>query len=313
MSSNFSQVSPKLSLPVKRRPKPFSPSRKSVPLSICLFRVYIFPVVLSLNLLPIFSTTSSPLTVWDTNQSTKSGPIRIAFFSGSARSSLMTLRQWGHWINSLASRPILLSLNFSSQCGHEALKSNISFPFYKMEKEVAFFWIHSLFGCWLSLVFHKRQEHGFHAVWLDKHWMESVLCSQNDDAGVGTFNCKHFSTFYVFEHVTCFYHGISSLGNSGWVGMMVASCRKIFDKWKNPNHVFNNRPFKVEPFLLWFSPLHSPHRRATPLWPAETMAKNPSHQNTFPRGIRGLVFGGLLFLKDEWSDFLLGASFDFSL
>ncbi len=44
--------------------------------------------------------------------------------------------------------------------------------------------------------------------------MGSVLCSQNDDSGVNAFNCKHFPTFYVFEHITCFYHGISSLGNS---------------------------------------------------------------------------------------------------
>src|SRR4030043_309813 len=44
--------------------------------------------------------------------------------------------------------------------------------------------------------------------------MGSVLCSQNDDSGVNALHCKHFPTFYVFEHITCFYHGISSLGNS---------------------------------------------------------------------------------------------------
>ncbi len=39
----------------------------------------------------------------------------------------MSLRQRGHCINSLVSRPIMLSLNFSSQCGHRASKSNMVF------------------------------------------------------------------------------------------------------------------------------------------------------------------------------------------
>src|SRR5512137_1255969 len=39
----------------------------------------------------------------------------------------MSLRQRGHCINSLVSRPIMLSLNFSSQFGHKASKSNIGF------------------------------------------------------------------------------------------------------------------------------------------------------------------------------------------
>ena len=59
MSSNFSQVLIKLFLSVNFRPKPFSPSRKSVPSPISFFMTYIFPVFLSLNLSPIFSTTSS--------------------------------------------------------------------------------------------------------------------------------------------------------------------------------------------------------------------------------------------------------------
>ena len=65
------------------------------------------------------------------NQSTDSETTRIAFFSGSARSSLMSLRQWGHCINCLVSRPILLSLNFLSQSGHKTSKSNIGFPFFQ--------------------------------------------------------------------------------------------------------------------------------------------------------------------------------------
>ena len=59
ISSNFSQVLIKLFLSVNFRPKPFSPSRKSVPSPISFFMTYIFPVFLSLNLSPIFSTTSS--------------------------------------------------------------------------------------------------------------------------------------------------------------------------------------------------------------------------------------------------------------
>ena len=60
MSSNFSQVCFKLCLPVNLRPKPFSPSRQSVSLSISILTMYIFPVVLSLNLSPIFIVTPSP-------------------------------------------------------------------------------------------------------------------------------------------------------------------------------------------------------------------------------------------------------------
>ena len=63
----------------------------------------------------------------------------------------------------------------------------------------------------LHLAFYERQEYGCHVVWIDKHRLESVLCSQNDDTGINAFNCKDCPTFYVFEHVTCFYHGISLL------------------------------------------------------------------------------------------------------
>ena len=60
MSSNFSQVRFKLCLPVNRRPKPFSPSRQSVSLLISILMMYIFPVVLSLNLSPNFIIAPSP-------------------------------------------------------------------------------------------------------------------------------------------------------------------------------------------------------------------------------------------------------------
>ena len=66
------------------------------------------------------------------NQSTISGSIRIALFSGSSRSSLMILRQWGHCINSLVCRPSMFSLNLFSQYGHKASKSNIGFLFFKI-------------------------------------------------------------------------------------------------------------------------------------------------------------------------------------
>ncbi len=59
MSSNFSQVCFKFVLPVNLRPKPFSPSRQSVSLSISILIMYIFPVILSLNLSPIFITAPS--------------------------------------------------------------------------------------------------------------------------------------------------------------------------------------------------------------------------------------------------------------
>jgi hypothetical protein len=138
-SSNSSQVRFKLCLPVNLRPRPFSPSRKSVSLSISILMMYIFPVVLSLNLSPIFIIAPSPfLTSWRAqrfeakNYLANSGTIRIAFFSGSARSSFMILRQCGHCINSLVSRPILFSLNFFSQCGHKASNSNMGFPFFKI-------------------------------------------------------------------------------------------------------------------------------------------------------------------------------------
>ena len=70
-----------------------------------------------------------------------------------------------------------------------------------------------LFGFFLDLAFYDGQEYGFHVVWIDKHRLESILCSQNDGAGINAFNCKYSPTFYVFEHVACFNHGISSLGN----------------------------------------------------------------------------------------------------
>ncbi len=44
--------------------------------------------------------------------------------------------------------------------------------------------------------------------------MGSVLCFQNDDSGINAFSYKHFPAFYIFQHVTCFYHDISSLVNS---------------------------------------------------------------------------------------------------
>ena len=119
----------------------------------------------------------------------------------------MSLRQRGHCINSLVSRPIRLSLNFSSQFGHKATKSNIGFPFFKIQKSL-------LFDFFLDLVFYERHECGFHAVWIDKHGMGSVLCSQKDGAGINALNSEDYSIFYAFEHVTCFYHGISFLGNS---------------------------------------------------------------------------------------------------
>src|SRR4030042_3845327 len=59
-SSSFTHVCFRLSLPVNLRPKPFSPSRKNVSLPISILMIYIFPVVLSLNLSPIFITAPSP-------------------------------------------------------------------------------------------------------------------------------------------------------------------------------------------------------------------------------------------------------------
>ena len=82
------------------------------------------------------------------------------------------------------------------------------------KKEVANFRLHLLFWFFLDLVLYERHEYGFHAVWIDKHRMGSVLCSQNDDSGINAFDYKLFPTFYVFEHITSFYHGISSFGNS---------------------------------------------------------------------------------------------------
>ena len=41
-----------------------------------------------------------------------------------------------------------------------------------------------------------------------------IFSPQNDGARINAFNCKDFPTFYVFEHVACFDHGISSLGSN---------------------------------------------------------------------------------------------------
>ena len=70
------------------------------------------------------------------------------------------------------------------------------------------------FEFFLDFILDERYEYGFHAVWIDKHRMGSVLCSQKDGAGINAFNSKDYSVFYAFEHVTCFYHGVSFLGNS---------------------------------------------------------------------------------------------------
>ncbi|MCJ7785002.1 MAG: hypothetical protein MUP41_13800, partial [Desulfobacterales bacterium] len=98
-------------------------------------------------------------------------------------------------------------LNFSSQCGHKVSKSNIGFPFFKIQKSL-------LFDFFLDLVFYKRHEYGIHAARIDKHRLESIFCPQNDGAGIDAFDFEDYSIFNVFEHVTCFYHGISFLGNS---------------------------------------------------------------------------------------------------
>ncbi len=59
-SSNFSQVCFRLPLPVNLRPKPFSPSRTTVPPSSIMIMTKTFPVVVSLNLSPGCIMATSP-------------------------------------------------------------------------------------------------------------------------------------------------------------------------------------------------------------------------------------------------------------
>ncbi len=67
----------------------------------------------------------------------------------------------------------------------------------------------------LDLAFFEGHECGFHVVWIDKHGMGSILCAQNDEAGIDTIDFKDLPVFDVFEHIARFYHGFSSLGLSG--------------------------------------------------------------------------------------------------
>ena len=46
------------------------------------------------------------------------------------------------------------------------------------------------------------------------HRLEQQVGGQDDDDGISALHREYFPAFYVFEHVTCFYHGISSLRNS---------------------------------------------------------------------------------------------------
>ena len=63
-----------------------------------------------------------------------------------------------------------------------------------------------------GLVLYEMHECGIDTGRIDEHGMRFVLGRQEDDAGTGTFDCKHLSIFYVLEHIARFYHGLSSRG-----------------------------------------------------------------------------------------------------
>ena len=111
--SNFSQVRIKLLLLVNLRPRPFSPSRRRVLPSMSVLMIYIFPVILSLNLSPIFSMTPPSLLTpiqelyGQTLTVSLGNGTRIVFLiphDDLVDHTVSLLR--GHWFNSLASRSI---------------------------------------------------------------------------------------------------------------------------------------------------------------------------------------------------------------